>query len=60
VLARKKFDENDVEAGRRFVKAYVIFTHYVEKIYDSALKPAEPHGEEWASLRGTQYPVPHF
>jgi hypothetical protein len=41
-----KFDENDVEAGRRFVKAYVIFTHYVEKIYDSALKPAEAHGEE--------------
>ncbi|MCJ7564333.1 MAG: hypothetical protein MUP52_07065 [Candidatus Aminicenantes bacterium] len=46
MLARKKFDENDVEAGRRFVKAYVIFTHYVEKIYDSALKPAEAHGEE--------------
>ena len=44
VMARKKFAENDVEAGRMYVKAYVIFTHYVEAIFESAKGPAEGHG----------------
>lgn len=49
VLARKKFNENDVEAGRQFVKAYVIFTHYVEKIYESAKGPTAAHEEHLSS-----------
>jgi len=44
LLARKKYNENDVDAGRMFVKIYVIFTHYVEAIYESAKAPAEAHG----------------
>lgn len=44
VISRKDFDANDVEAGRRFVQAYVIFTHYVEGIYESAKTPEHaPH-----------------
>jgi len=44
LMARKKNAENDVEAGRMFVKVYVIFTHYVEAIYESAKGPSEAHG----------------
>lgn len=32
VVARKKFDVNDVAAGRRFVESYVMFMHLVEKL----------------------------
>ncbi|MBI3669593.1 MAG: hypothetical protein HY237_07440 [Acidobacteria bacterium] len=35
-LARKKFGTDDVAAGRRYVEAYVVFLHYVERIYDAA------------------------
>jgi hypothetical protein len=45
LMAKKKFDENDVEAGRQFVKVYVLFTHYVEGVYEAALGPKESHGE---------------
>lgn len=45
VLARRDFDENDVEAGRRFVAAYVIFTHYVEGIFEAAKGPKSAHHE---------------
>ena len=33
VKEKKNFDPNDVNAGREFVKAYVEFVHYVEKVY---------------------------
>jgi hypothetical protein len=46
VSARKKFDVNDVEKGREFVKAYVEFIHYVEKIYETTKKPAHGHFPE--------------
>ena len=45
ILETRKFGPDDIEAGRRFVKTYVIFTHYVEKIHESALNPAVGHGE---------------
>lgn len=35
-LERKKTAEKSVEAGRKFVEAYVPFTHYVERIYVAA------------------------
>ncbi|HUU38183.1 MAG TPA: DUF6448 family protein [Candidatus Desulfaltia sp.] len=43
VQGRKKFDKNDVEKGREFVKAYVEFVHYVERIYEATKKPADGH-----------------
>lgn len=33
LMKKKDFNPDDVEAGREFVKAYVEFVHYVEKIY---------------------------
>jgi hypothetical protein len=46
VLEQKKFDKNDVEKGREFVKAYVEFVHYVERIYEATKKPAHGHFPE--------------
>lgn len=46
VMERKKFDKNEVEKGREFVKAYVEFVHYVERIYEATKKPAHGHFSE--------------
>lgn len=46
VLGRKRFEENDVEKGREFVKAYVEFIHYVERIYEATKKSAPGHFPE--------------
>ena len=44
VIARKKFDVNDVEAGREYVKSYVTFIHYVEHLYEeTARDQTHPH-----------------
>jgi hypothetical protein len=36
VMKKKKFNPNDVAAGRAFASAYVEYTHYVERLYDAA------------------------
>jgi hypothetical protein len=41
VMATKTFEPDDVAAGREYVKAYVEFIHFVELLYDSAMKA--PH-----------------
>jgi hypothetical protein len=46
VIARKKFGKDDVSAGREYVKGYVEFVHYVERIYEAAKNPAEGHYPE--------------
>lgn len=42
VSTARKFRVHDVAAGRRYVAAYVLFVHYVERLYDDArgLAPA--------------------
>jgi hypothetical protein len=44
--AKKAFDKNDVEAGRKYVQAYVPFLHYVEGIYEATKAPAHGHFQE--------------
>ena len=46
VTAKKKFVKDDVSAGREYVKGYVEFVHYVERIYEAAKNPAEGHYPE--------------
>jgi len=46
VAAKRKFKSDDVEAGRQYVKNYVEFLHYVERIYEAAKNPAEGHYPE--------------
>jgi hypothetical protein len=36
VAAKKKYSPNDIAAGRAFAKAYVEYTHYVERLYDAS------------------------
>lgn len=43
---KKAFDQNDVEAGRKYVQAYVLFLHYVERIYEATKAPAHGHFHE--------------
>jgi len=46
LLARKKFNKNDVEAGRAFVKAYVEYIHYVEGLHAATASRAHGHFPE--------------
>ena len=36
VMGLKKFNINNVEAGRRYVKSYVTFIHHVEELYEAS------------------------
>jgi len=47
VMAKKKFGKDDVSAAREYVKGYVEFVHYVERIYEAAKNPAEGHYPEF-------------
>jgi hypothetical protein len=40
-IAKKSFNENDVEAGREYVKAYVSFLHYLEHLYEEKRAASE-------------------
>ena len=40
-LSKKQFDENNVEAGRKYVKAYISFMHHVEDLYEESHKGEE-------------------
>ena len=41
----KKHADDSVEAGREYVEAYVVFTHYVERLYNDATTKIDHHGE---------------
>ena len=38
----KNFNKDDIESGREYVKAYVVFIHYVERLYEAS--KSSPHG----------------
>ena len=46
VMAKKKFKPDDVEAGRKYVEAYVPFLHYVERIYDTTKTSTGDHSRK--------------
>jgi hypothetical protein len=45
-LVAKDFDKDDVDAGRKFVKAYVEYIHCVEALYRQATSPVHGHYQE--------------
>lgn len=45
-MAKKNFKGDDFAAGREYVKAYVEFIHFVERLYQAVNKPAEGHFHE--------------
>lgn len=42
----RHFKPGDLSAGREYVKAYVEFVHYVERLYEAAARPAHGHFPE--------------
>jgi hypothetical protein len=46
VMAKKHFDHDDVAAGQAYVRAYVPFIHYVERLYEAAKNPVSGHFPE--------------
>jgi hypothetical protein len=45
-LSAKAFKPNDVVAGREYVKAYVEFIHYVERLHEAITTSAHGHFDE--------------
>lgn len=43
VMAKKKYNPDDVEAGRGYASAYVEFTHYAERLYNAAQTMSPEH-----------------
>jgi hypothetical protein len=46
VMTKKHFDNDDVAAGQAYVRAYVLFIHYVERLYEAANHPVSGHFPE--------------
>ena len=46
VTTTKTFKPGDFAAGRSYIKAYVEFIHFVERVYDSTMKAPHGHFEE--------------
>ena len=49
VITAKHFKPGDVLAGREYVRTYVEFIHYVERLYEAIITPAHGHVAEPAS-----------
>lgn len=45
-MAKKNFKKDDVEAGRKYIEAYVIFIHHVEGLYEAAKETTHGHYPE--------------
>ena len=45
-LAKKSFNKKDIAAGQEYVRTYVTFIHYVERVYEAAKRPAHGHYQE--------------
>jgi hypothetical protein len=46
VKMKKNFSQDNVKAGREFVESYVVFIHYVERLYQSTLHSPQGHYHE--------------
>jgi hypothetical protein len=52
VITAKHFKPGDVSAGREYIKTYVEFIHYVERLYEAITTPAHGHVPEAATAEG--------
>ncbi len=53
-VEKKNFKKDDLKAGRDYVKAYVIFIHYVEGIHQAISSTSHAHAPEPMETRGDQ------
>ena len=47
-MSKQKFKADDVEAGRKYIEAYVQYIHYVERLYEATKTSAHGHVPEAA------------
>lgn len=47
----KNFNKDDIESGREYVRAYVGFIHYVERLYEASKRSAHGHLPEVGQSR---------
>jgi hypothetical protein len=50
-LTARTYDAADVAAGRDYVRAYVEFIHYVERLYESSTTAAHGHFDETGAIQ---------
>ena len=50
-ISLKNFNKDDIESGREYVKAYVVFIHYVERLYEASKGSAHGHFPEVGQSR---------
>jgi hypothetical protein len=58
VIAARTFKADDLAAGRAYIKAYVGFIHFVERLYDSTMQAPHGHFDERESPSKNQLPIP--
>lgn len=58
VIAARRFKADDLAAGRAYIKAYVEFIHFVERLYDSTMQAPHGHFDERESPSKNQLPIP--
>jgi hypothetical protein len=46
VMAAQTFKADDLAAGRAYIKAYVEFIHFVERLHDGTMQPPHGHVDE--------------
>jgi hypothetical protein len=49
-VTARAYDVGDVAAGRAYVRAYVEFIHYVERLYEASTTGAHGHFEETGAI----------
>lgn len=52
LVGSKRFHPDDVTAGRAYVKAYVEFIHYVERVYEASTTETHGHFDESETVHG--------
>ena len=52
VITARHFNPGDVIAGRQYVRTYVEFIHYVERLHEAIITPAHGHVAESAAADG--------
>jgi hypothetical protein len=51
VVTARTYDAADVAAGREYVRAYVEFIHYVERLYETSTVAAHGHFDDTTAIR---------
>jgi hypothetical protein len=54
VVSARAYDAADVAAGRDYVRAYVQFIHYVERLYETSITAAHGHFDESGTIQREQ------